>query len=218
MPAEHVTARTRRAFRETPAHYLTDEQLLESLLDISPAQAATILERQPLSDMSRHSMRELSETHGLDERRALALAAATAMSQRLRAEPNEPPEQITGPRDAAQVVRKRLEGQIQEELHVITLNTRNQVQEVSVIYRGTVNSSAVRPAEVLRPAVVTNAPAIILAHNHPSGDTRPSPEDVQVTKDIGEAGRMLDIKVLDHVILGKGGQFTSLKEQGLGFE
>ncbi len=75
----------------------------------------------------------------------------------------------------------------------------------------------VRPAEIFRQAVRINAPAIVMAHNHPSGDSEPSPEDVTITKDIVKAGRILAIEVLDHLILGTGRQFVSLKERGLGF-
>ena len=103
-------------------------------------------------------------------------------------------------------------------LRVLLLNTRNQVVARRTIYIGTVNSSAVRPAEVLRPAIRENAPSIIVAHNHPSGDPTPSPEDISVTRDLVAAGKLMDIELLDHLVIGHGGRFTSLKEKRLGFD
>ena len=100
---------------------------------------------------------------------------------------------------------------------MLVLNTRNQVIEQQTVYIGTVNSSAVRPAEVLRPAVVANAPAIVVGHNHPSGNSTPCPEDVKVTRDIRVAGDLLSIELLDHIVIGAGQTFTSLKEKGMGF-
>ena len=102
----------------------------------------------------------------------------------------------------------------QEQLRVLLLNTRNEVVGQRVIYVGNVNSSIVRPAEVLRPAVVESVPSIIVSHNHPSGDPTPSPEDVAITKDLAAAGKLLGVELLDHVVIG-GDRFVSLKERGL---
>ena len=104
----------------------------------------------------------------------------------------------------------------QEYLRVIVLNTRNQVLEIAELYQGSVNSSQVRIAEILRPAVQQMAPAMIVVHNHPSGDSSASPEDIALTRSLVEAGKLLDIEILDHLIIGKG-SFTSLKEKRLGF-
>jgi DNA repair protein RadC len=103
-----------------------------------------------------------------------------------------------------------------EELWVINLDTRNRVMSLTTLYKGSVNSSQVRVGEVFRQAIFENAPAVIVAHNHPSGDPTPSPDDVAVTRAIVEAGRLLDINVLDHLIVVRG-QYVSLKERGLGF-
>ena len=84
------------------------------------------------------------------------------------------------------------------------------------LYRGSVNTSQVRVAEIFRQAIIENAPALVLAHNHPSGDISPSPDDIAVTRAIVEAGKLLDVQVLDHLVIGQGG-FASLKERGLGF-
>src|SRR5436190_3100952 len=105
----------------------------------------------------------------------------------------------------------------QETLRVVILNTKNQVIKFSDVYRGSLNSSLVRIAEVFKEAIRVNAAAIIVAHNHPSGDPTPSPEDVRVTEEIVSAGKLLEIEVLDHLIIGER-KFVSLREKRLGFK
>ena len=102
----------------------------------------------------------------------------------------------------------------QEQLRVLLLNTRNHVLGQRVIYQGNVNSSVIRPAEVFRPAVIESAPSIIISHNHPSKDPTPSPEDVSITRELVQAGKLLGIDLLDHVVIG-GGRWVSLKERKL---
>jgi len=104
----------------------------------------------------------------------------------------------------------------QEHLRVILLNTRNQVLAMPEVYKGNVNSAVVRVGEVFRDAVRENCPTVIVVHNHPSGDPTPSADDAAVTQQIVEAGRLLGIEVLDHVVIARRG-FASLKELGLGF-
>ena len=104
----------------------------------------------------------------------------------------------------------------QEHLRVLLLDTRNQVLAMPTIYIGSLNTSVVRVGELFRSAIKENAAAIIVAHNHPSGDPSPSSEDVRVTRQLVEAGQLLDIDVLDHVIIGRQ-RYVSLKERGLGF-
>jgi DNA repair protein RadC len=104
----------------------------------------------------------------------------------------------------------------QEQLRVLCLDTKNYVVHQQVVYQGTVNTSVVRAAEVFRPAVQRNSPAIVALHNHPSGDPTPSPEDVRTTEQLRQAGEVLDIELLDHIIIGQG-KFVSLKERRLGF-
>ena len=103
----------------------------------------------------------------------------------------------------------------QEEMRVVLLNTKHAVVDQQVVYKGTVNSAAVRSAELLRPAVAAGAPAIIVVHNHPSGDPEPSPEDRVTTWKLVEAGRTLDIAVLDHIVIDTPDRWVSMKEQSL---
>ena len=104
----------------------------------------------------------------------------------------------------------------QEHLRVLLLDRRNRVLEVVEVYKGSVNSSQVRVGELFKDAIRANASAVIVAHNHPSGDPTPSPDDVAVTRAIVQAGKLLDIDVLDHLVIGQG-RWVSLKERGLGF-
>jgi DNA repair protein RadC len=104
----------------------------------------------------------------------------------------------------------------QEQLRVLCLDTKNFVVHVQTVYQGTVNSSVVRAAEVLRPAVTRNCLGIVVVHNHPSGDPTPSPEDVRTTEQLRKAGDLLEIELLDHVIVGQH-KWVSLKKRGLGF-
>jgi len=103
-----------------------------------------------------------------------------------------------------------------EELWVIDLDTRNRVMSLIKLYMGSVNSSQVRISEVFRQSILENCPAIIVCHNHPSGDTSPSPEDINLTLALVQAGKLLGIDVLDHIVVAYG-RFTSLKERSLGF-
>jgi DNA repair protein RadC len=104
----------------------------------------------------------------------------------------------------------------QEHLYVMLLNTRNRVLDTVLVYKGSVNSSQVRISEVIRPAITRNAPAIVVFHNHPSGDPTPSPDDVAVTRAMVSAGKLIDVNILDHIVIGRT-RYISLKERGLGF-
>ena len=104
----------------------------------------------------------------------------------------------------------------QEELWVLLLTTKNRATHVAMPYRGLVSGTQIRTAEVFKDAVRHNAAAIVVAHCHPSGDPTPSSEDVRVTRELVQAGRLLGIELLDHVIVGDG-QFVSMRERGLGF-
>ena len=104
----------------------------------------------------------------------------------------------------------------QEELWTLLLNTRNRITHEVMVYRGTVNAVQVRPAEIFKEAVRNNAVLMVVAHCHPSGDPTPSPDDVQATRILVQAGKNLDIELLDHVVIGRG-RWVSMKERGLGF-
>ena len=177
-----------------------------------------IAEFEGLGGLARAGYAELCEQHGVNDAKSCAILAALELGRRIASLAPEERAQISCPGDAANLVSAEMSLLAQENLVALLLNTRNQVVARRTIYIGTVNSSAVRPAEVLRPAVRENAPSIIVVHNHPSGDPTPSPEDVAVTRDLIAAGKLLGIELLDHLVIGSGGRFASLKERGLGFD
>ncbi len=174
-------------------------------------------EYQSLTAISRAPWQELTGLPGVGEAIACRLQAAIELGRRLIREDRGPRPQLTSPAQAADLLMLEMRDLEQEHLRVLLLDTKNHLLETATIYIGNVNTSIIRASEVLRPAVRLNATAVILAHNHPSGDPSPSPEDVQVTRAIVEAGLLLGIEVLDHLIIGHN-QYVSLKERGLGFE
>lgn len=118
---------------------------------------------------------------------------------------------------AARIINKYLEGADREHLIVLLLNTKNKIIGINTVHVGSLNSSMVHPREVFKPAILGNAASIIVAHNHPSGEVFPSSEDLEVTRDLKEAGKILGIEVLDHIIVGNVEEFKyySLLEKGL---
>ena len=120
---------------------------------------------------------------------------------------------ISCPGDVHALLRDEMADLAQEQLRILLLDTRNHVVGQRVIYQGTVNECPVRPAEVLQPAVVEGAPNIIVAHNHPSGDPTPSPDDTRTTRELQQACKLLGVKLLDHVVIG-GDRYVSIKDFG----
>jgi DNA repair protein RadC len=121
--------------------------------------------------------------------------------------------QVRCPQDVFDLLAPEMEALTQEQLRVFLLDTRHRVLDVVMVYQGNVSTAVARMAELFREAVVANAPAVILVHNHPSGDPDPSPEDVRLTRDAAQAARLPSIDLLDHAIIGDG-RLVSLKEQG----
>jgi DNA repair protein RadC len=169
-----------------------------------------------ISGLHRATLQDLRGQHGLGEAKAAQIKAAIELGRRLTLESPEERPAVGSPADAAALVMYEMAALEQEHLRVILLDIRNRVLEVVEVYRGSVNSAQVRVGEVFKAAVRRNAPALIVVHNHPSGDPTPSPDDVAVTRAIIQAGKLLDVDVLDHLIIA-GGRFVSLKERGLGF-
>jgi len=158
---------------------------------------------------------EIARVPGIGNQTALRLKAALALGRKLL-QPEEERPTIHSPGDAAQILMPILAHREQEFLLVMMLDTRNRMLDISEIYHGSLNSSMVRVGEVFKPALQRNAAAVLIAHNHPSTDPSPSPEDVSVTRSIVEAGKLLDVSVVDHIICGLS-RWVSLKEKGLGF-
>ena len=169
-----------------------------------------------ITGLHRVSYEELFSAYGVGPAKAAQIKAAIELGRRLSIETSGDMPTINSPADAAALVMYEMSALPQEQLRVMLLNTRNQVLEIKTLYQGSLNSSAVRVGEVFKQAIIQNAAATIICHNHPSGDPTPSPDDVAVTRAMVEAGQLLDIPILDHLVIG-GNRFVSLKERGLGF-
>ena len=202
---------------------LTNAELLAILLRVGVVGESAIQVGQRLlqtfggiSGIHRASIDELSGQNGIKLAKAAQIKAAIELGRRLVLEsPDECPA-IHSPAEAAELVQYEMCALEQEELRVLLLDTRNRVQHIETVYRGSVNSSQVRVAEIFKTAIRRNATNLIVIHNHPSGDPTPSPDDIAITRAILQAGELLDVKLLDHIIVGSG-RFISLKERGLGF-
>lgn len=163
----------------------------------------------------RADMRAVSASLGTP-RRAASLKAALEIGRRLLIAGYEGRFQIKSPADVAQLFMVEMMALDQEELWVACLDTKNRLVKIAKVYRGSVNTAMIRVGEVFKEALRLNAAAIIVAHNHPSSEPTPSPEDILVTRQIVEAGKLLDCEVLDHIVIA-GSRFVSLRERGLGF-
>lgn len=169
-----------------------------------------------LPGIARASIAELQEVNGIGPAKAAEIKAALELGRRLLAAAPEERPQVTSPADAANLLMSEMMFLEQEHLRLILLDTRNRVLGTPTVYQGSLNTSVVRVGELFRHALKENAAAFIVVHNHPSGDPSPSPEDVHVTRQLVQAGELLDISILDHIVIGRQ-QFVSLKERGLGF-
>jgi DNA repair protein RadC len=158
---------------------------------------------------------EIARVPGVGLQTAVRLKAALALGRKLL-QPEDSRPTIHSPADAAQILMPMLAHRDQEYLMVMALDTRNRMLNLCEVYHGSLNSSVVRVGELFMPALRLNAASMLIAHNHPSNDPSPSPEDVMVTRSIVEAGKLLDIAVLDHLVIGLS-RWVSLKEKGLGF-
>src|SRR5947209_19680796 len=139
------------------------------------------------------------------------LKAALCLGRRLALVKPDVRYKIGIPADAANLVMLELAYLDSEQMRILVLDAKSQLVEKVSLYQGTANSSVLRAAEVFRPAIIRNCPGLILCHNHPSGDPTPSPEDIKVTRQLVAAGRVLDIELVDHIIIGHQ-RFVSLKE------
>jgi DNA repair protein RadC len=193
---------------ELLAFFTTGENELDFISDL-------LTQYDGLRGMMRITAEDLQKIEGLDDVSATKILAITELGKRLLTYlPDERPT-ITSAIDAAQLVTDMADLR-QEHVRVILLDLTRRVIAIPTIYIGTLNASVLRTAEVFREAITRNAPAMILVHNHPAGDSSPSPEDVELTHTLMAAARLLDIILVDHLIVSQGG-WSSLKEMGLAF-
>ncbi len=180
----------------------------ESALDIS----AKLLSRYTLRELSTAGVSQLKEVLGVKDAKACSIVAAFELGRRAWSYTGENYE-IKSVEDVVRLFPEMRHIK-QEVLKAVFLNSRLGLIKTDVISVGGLNTNSVEPREVFRPAVLESAAGIILVHNHPSGDPTPSERDVKFTKEVLEAGRVLGIELLDHIIIGDG-KFVSLKEEGI---
>lgn len=205
------------------AQYLSNAELLALLLrsgskDKSVLQLAEqvlcVYKEAGISSMMNASPTELTRIKGIGKAKAAEIIAAVELGRRLSADKKLERCTVKGPEDVAAYAMPRLRFEQKENFAVVLMNIRNQILSMPIVSVGSLTSSIVHPREVFKVAVQGTAASIILVHNHPSGDPTPSKEDVSVTRRLVQAGKLMDIPVLDHVVIGDD-RYISLKEQGL---
>lgn len=179
--------------------------------------ADTLARHDGLAGLARATELELATVSGVGPARAAQLIAAFELGRRLLADWPTARWTIRGPTDVAERLILQMGRLEREELRVVMLDTKNHVLRVATVYQGNVSASLVRVGELFRDAVRLNAAGVILVHNHPSGDPTPSPDDLHLTAEALAAGRLLDIALLDHLVIGHDA-FVSLRDRGVAFD
>ncbi|MCB0746777.1 MAG: DNA repair protein RadC [Ignavibacteriales bacterium] len=175
--------------------------------------AQTLLQNDKLEILASKSVEAFTKSNGIGKDKAATLVAAFELARRIKFQDKWfSANKITSPEDLAEIFIPILRDEIKEKFIVVCLNTSNQIIKFEEISIGNLNSSIVHPREVFKVAIDNNSANIFLVHNHPSGNTEPSREDISITKRLVEAGKILDIKVLDHIIIA-GDNFTSFVER-----
>lgn len=212
--------RPRERLLRQGAMSLSNQELLAILLRTGTKEESVLaLANRVLSTFERlHHLKhatieEMIAIKGIGEVKAIQILAAIELGRRLSQKQNDDKFTVRSPQDAAAYLMPDMTSLIQEHFVVLFLNVKNQIMHKQTIFIGSLNASIVHPREIFREAVKRSAASIICAHNHPSGIPTPSPEDIEVTKRIQEAGYIIGIELLDHVIIGDH-QFISLKEKG----
>ncbi len=221
--SEHAAGdRPRERFWAVGPAALTGQELLAILLGTGTrgrdalAVAGALLAREDgsLRRLAARPAAEVAGAPGVGRAKAARLAAAFELGRRAGTEAEPPPERVRGPGDVHRFYARRLRDLAVEEFHVLALSSQSQIRADLLITRGILNSSLVHPREVFRAAIAEAAAGIIVVHNHPSGDPTPSADDRAVTRQLVDAGRLLDVPVYDHVIVG-GERYVSFAESGL---
>lgn len=212
--------RPRERLMHHGAHALSDAELLAILLRTGTRQedviqiSRNILQRfRTLSHLASRDYRELQQIGGIGPTKAITLTAAFEIGRRMKADPFAKRPLITGPRDVAAIYIPQFRGITKEQFHIMILNSASQMIRMEMVSEGSLNSSIVHPREVFRIAIVENAASIIGIHNHPSGNPTPSREDIAITRQLAEAGKILGIEFHDHIIIA-GEDFVSMADRG----
>ena len=215
--------RPRERLRDFGPASLSNQELLAILLrtggakESALAMAGRLLVRfDGLVGIARSGFSELCAERGLGEAKAAQVQAALELGKRVVATQPQERTTVRSPEDVANLLQGDMGLLEQEQMRVVLLNIRNHVLGTPEVYKGSVHTAVVRIGELFREALRQNAPSLILVHNHPSGDPSPSPEDISMTRQAIEAGALLDVDVLDHIILAQG-RFESMKRLQVAF-
>lgn len=216
-----LSDRPREKMALAGARALTDAELLailirtgtadKSALDIAGDMTADGGLYKHLAGITK--LNELTNIKGLGQAKAAAVLAALEIGRRIASAHPLDKISVKSPQDVAEYLMPRMRYAVKEQFIVLLLNTKNKIIGTEIISEGTLNNSVVHAREVYKPALLQNAAAIIVAHNHPSGEPQPSLEDKQVTRMLKESGKILGIPLLDHLIIGDG-SYYSFQEQG----
>lgn len=183
----------------------------KSVLDI----AHELLRRfGSIHEMSKATIEDLSKVHGVGIAKAAQIMAAFELAKRQDLENDIPKFTVNNPQTLVKAIRATIQDKAKEHFKLVLLNTRNKVTGIITISIGTLNASLVHPREVFKEAIHGSASSVILVHNHPSEDLEPSEEDIKLTRRMVEAGKIMGIEVLDHIIITRH-DFLSLKSRGL---
>ena len=220
LPADE---RPREKLLQYGAPSLSNAELLAILIHTGTREASAIhiaeqvlahYKDRGLSELSYMAPQELTQVKGVGLAKAATIVAAVELGRRLSMKAAEKIETVCGPEDAARYAMPRLRFEQREHFCVLLLDMKHHIMGMPDVSVGSLSASIVHPREVYRIAIQRAAAAIIAVHNHPSGDPSPSREDIAITRRLAEAGKLLDIPMLDHIIVG-GENFISLKEQGM---
>lgn len=203
---------------------LSNAELLAIILNTGSAGESVMTLAQRIVTESGGGLRGLmlrdldsfKQVRGLGTAKAVKVLATIELARRIAALAPEERPQVKTPEDLARLFMPLLTALDHEQLRIALLDTKHRVERVVTIYQGSVSAAQVRVAEVFKEAIRANAPAIALAHNHPSGDPTPSAADVALTAELAKAAQLLDVDLIDHVIVGDG-RWVSLRRLGLGF-
>ncbi len=212
--------RPRERLLREGAKSLSHQELLAILLRTGTKETSVyalanrlLQELKEIQELRDVRVEELLQIKGIGKAKATQILAAVELGRRIYRQSEERRYQIRSPKDAASYVMVDMSGLQQEHFVALYLNVKNEIIHTQTLFIGSLNSSIVHPRELFREAVRRSAASIIVVHNHPSGNTEPSPEDIQVTHRLVEAGQIIGIEIIDHIIIGDY-NFLSLKENG----
>lgn len=198
--------------REDGPEYLTESELLKFVCGTIPNSVIQEIEtKYTLKSLSRATIPELEKIPGIGPAKAAAIVSTFELSRKLCSYTDDPCPKIHSPSDVYKLMHPKMQGLQKEQLVVLLLNTKNRVIKEEIISIGTLNSNLVHPREVFKSAIQNSAANIIVLHNHPSGNSEPSREDIAATEKLVKAGQILGIKVFDHIIIGDH-TYTSMKD------